>query len=75
MPRIRVLQSVGGLDFSWVPGDIVDLPAEEAAKWADGYRAEYVRGDKPERAVAPKPETAAAPKPRTRKSVAPTHSE
>ncbi|MFD9306133.1 hypothetical protein ACFWCB_26350 [Streptomyces sp. NPDC060048] len=39
--RIRILQGVAGDDFSWAPGDEVDLPAEEAAKWADGYRAEW----------------------------------
>lgn len=38
--RIRVLQGVSGLDFSWAPGDTVELPADEAAKWADGFRAE-----------------------------------
>lgn len=39
MPRIRILEAVSGLDFSWQPGDIVDLVEEEAAKWADGHRA------------------------------------
>lgn len=42
MTEIRLLVSVAGPDISWVPGDVVDLPPEEAAKWADGYRAEYV---------------------------------
>lgn len=42
MPRIRILQGVAGDDFSWSPGDEVDLGVDEAAKWADGYRAEYV---------------------------------
>lgn len=40
MSLIRVLQSVSGLDFSWSPGDLVDLPDEQAAAWADGVRAE-----------------------------------
>lgn len=40
MSLIRVLQSVSGLDFSWSPGDLVDLPDEQAAVWADGVRAE-----------------------------------
>ncbi|MER7807919.1 hypothetical protein [Streptomyces sp900116325] len=39
MPRIRILEAVAGLDFSWQPGDVVDLGEEEASKWADGHRA------------------------------------
>ncbi|WP_327710030.1 hypothetical protein OG912_16780 [Streptomyces sp. NBC_00464] len=39
MLRIRILEAVSGLDFSWQPGDLVELAEEEAAKWADGYRA------------------------------------
>lgn len=42
MPRIRILQAVAGLDFSWAPGDVVELGDEEAAAWADGERAELV---------------------------------
>lgn len=42
MARIRILQGVSGLDFSWVAGDVVELDADAAALWADGYRAEYV---------------------------------
>ena len=40
MPRIRVLEGIAGADFSWAPGDLVDLPDEQAAVWADGHRAE-----------------------------------
>lgn len=29
------------MDFSWAPGQIVELDSAEAAKWADGDRAEY----------------------------------
>ncbi|MFE4647747.1 hypothetical protein [Streptomyces sp. NPDC056707] len=39
MPRIRILEAVAGLNFSWQPGDVVDLVEEEASKWADGHRA------------------------------------
>jgi hypothetical protein len=39
MPRICVREAIAGADFSWVPGDVVDLPEEEAARWADGHRA------------------------------------
>ncbi|MEU2062901.1 hypothetical protein [Streptomyces sp. NPDC013455] len=43
MARIRVLRSVAGADFEWHAGQEVDLPGDEAAKWADGVRAELVR--------------------------------
>lgn len=39
MSHIQLIVGVGGLDFSWAPGEVVDLPEEEAAKWADGERA------------------------------------
>ncbi|MFD7093393.1 hypothetical protein [Streptomyces xanthophaeus] len=42
MPRIRILQGVSGDGFSWIAGDVVDLPEAEAAKWADGDRAERI---------------------------------
>lgn len=48
MARIRVLQAVAGPEFSWTAGEEVDLPGEEAAKWADGVRAELVREASPE---------------------------
>lgn len=55
MPRIRILQGVSGDGFSWIAGDEVDLPEEEATKWADGYRAE--RLSPASKAPAPTPET------------------
>ena len=39
MPLVRFLVDVGG---AWAEGCEVELPAIEAAKWADGYRAELV---------------------------------
>lgn len=42
MARIRILQAVGGVDFSWAPGDEVDLDDEQATAWADGERAELI---------------------------------
>lgn len=42
MTQIRIKTPIAGSDFSWRPGEVVDLPAAEAAKWADGQRAEYV---------------------------------
>ncbi|WP_228915914.1 hypothetical protein [Streptomyces sp. DH20] len=59
MATIRVLQAIGGLDFSWAPGDLVDLPDDEAAKWADGHRAELVDQDPPPAPVNDDPKTPA----------------
>ncbi|MFJ9895244.1 hypothetical protein ACIQPR_18205 [Streptomyces sp. NPDC091280] len=42
MTIIRVLQGISGIDFSWHPGQLVDLDEDEAAKWTDGHRAELV---------------------------------
>lgn len=42
MATLRILTGISGLDFSWHPGQLVDLDDEEAAKWADGVRAELV---------------------------------
>jgi hypothetical protein len=43
MARIRMLTSVAGPDFAWSAGEEIDLPGAEAAQWADGVRAEFVR--------------------------------
>ncbi|MEU1275333.1 hypothetical protein [Streptomyces sp. NPDC005799] len=40
MPRIRVLEAIAGADFSWAPGDVIEVSDVEAAAWADGHRAE-----------------------------------
>ncbi|MEV6477622.1 hypothetical protein [Streptomyces sp. NPDC051657] len=42
MARVKILTAIGGLGFSWQPGQIIDLPDEQAALWADGVRAEPV---------------------------------
>ncbi|MFM9542321.1 hypothetical protein [Streptomyces turgidiscabies] len=39
MAHIRVLEAIAGADFSWAPGDVVEVTDEEAASWADGHRA------------------------------------
>ncbi|MFE1925799.1 hypothetical protein ACFW91_24910 [Streptomyces asoensis] len=39
MPRIRILEAIAGSDFSWGPGDVVEVSEEAAANWADGHRA------------------------------------
>ncbi|MFF7200517.1 hypothetical protein [Streptomyces sp. NPDC008141] len=66
MARIRMLVSAAGSDFAWEPGQEVDLPGSEAAKWADGVRAVMVRSEPvetPEGATAA-PEKAARPRAR-----------
>lgn len=60
MARVRFLQAVAGQTFSWVAGQEVDMPGEEASKWADGIRAELVRGETPETPESARPEKAAA---------------
>jgi hypothetical protein len=65
MPTIRILQAVSGVDFSWSPGEEVDVDGPTAQAWADGYRAELVRGEPaqtPERAT--RSETTARPRAR-----------
>lgn len=59
MGRIRVLEAVGGLDFSWLPGDLVELPDAQAEQWADGHRAEWA--DTPPKLAAPPPAPADEP--------------
>jgi hypothetical protein len=39
MARIRILQAISGSDFSWAPGDVVEVSDEQAEAWADGERA------------------------------------
>lgn len=60
MARVRFLQAVAGQTFSWVAGQEVDLPGEEASKWADGVRAELVRGESPETPESARPEKSTA---------------
>lgn len=49
--RVRILTSIAGTDFSWAPGEVVDMPDAEAEKWCDGERAERV-ADAPKKAPA-----------------------
>lgn len=37
--KIKILQAVAGDNFSWYPGQVVELEDAEAIKWADSYRA------------------------------------
>ncbi|MET7914459.1 hypothetical protein ABZU45_00710 [Streptomyces avermitilis] len=68
MARIRMLTSVSGDGFVWETGQEIDLPGSEATVWADGVRAELVRGQPIETPEAgPALEAAAR---RTRKTTA-----
>ncbi|MGW4388207.1 hypothetical protein [Streptomyces sp. NPDC004685] len=55
MARIRILQSIAGLDFSWVAGDVVEVDDEAAEGWADGERAELAPDDAPVTVALPVP--------------------
>lgn len=59
MIPVRILEGVAGSDFSWVPGEIVEMSEEDAVKWADGYRAERVEQADPPRPDPDEPEVAA----------------
>ncbi|MFD0437008.1 hypothetical protein [Streptomyces chartreusis] len=45
MRRIKVLEAIAGDDFSWSPGDVVELPDDEATQWADGHRADWAEAE------------------------------
>ncbi|MEM9566292.1 MAG: hypothetical protein AAGA93_26970 [Actinomycetota bacterium] len=51
--RIEVLVPVTGVDFSWRPGDIVELDDDLAERWADGVRARKAPKDATPTAPAP----------------------
>ncbi|MGW1039331.1 hypothetical protein [Streptomyces sp. NPDC002547] len=53
MATIRILQGISGADFSWAPGDLVDLDEDQAAVWADGERAELVDDVEPRHEQTP----------------------
>lgn len=41
--KIKWLVSIAGPDCSYAPGEITDLPPEQAKAFADGERAVFVR--------------------------------
>lgn len=45
MTLVRILQGVSGLDFSWAPGELVEMSEEDAELWVDGERAEPFDSD------------------------------
>lgn len=61
MPKIRILVPVAGTDFSWSPGDVVDVDEKTARAWCDGERAERVT--KKERRPRPPVEAAVSTPP------------
>lgn len=71
MARVRFLQAVAGQTFSWVAGQEVDMPGEEASKWADGIRAELVRGETPETPESGTSEKSTKRTPRAKQAAAP----
>ena len=52
MAKIRLLTSAVGDDFTWSPGEEVEVDEATARKWADGERAVRVDQSRGERAVA-----------------------
>lgn len=58
--QVRLLVSVSGPEFNWIPGQVVDMPVVEAAKWADGVRGEYVSDVAPSAPVDEQPDDAPA---------------
>lgn len=68
---VRMLVSVSGPDFNWVPQQVVDMSPEEATKWADGVRGVYDDGPPPadrevERVREQEPERRPADEPQDR---------
>lgn len=57
--KIRILKSMAGLDFSYVPGQVVERPDEEAKRWIAAGLAvpvedlEATAVEPPEKAVLP----------------------
>lgn len=65
MPRVRLLNSVSGVDVNYSRGDEVDLPPSTAQSWVEAGMAELVREETPETPEAQerrtaKPETTAS---------------
>lgn len=57
--KIKWLVSIAGPDCSYAPGEITDLPPEQAKAFADGVRAVFVRDSGIECAKPAPVETAA----------------
>ena len=79
-PTVEILVGVGGDDFAWRPGELLDMSDEDAGKWADGERGRLVAERQTERPGGPietteqrPPATPGPPRETTRKP-APTRS-
>lgn len=69
--KVRMIARISGLRDGepWPePGELADVPADEAASLIECKLAELPEPVAPEAAVAPKAETATTPKPRSRKA-------
>ena len=42
MRKVLMLTAVAGADFSWTPNQVIEMPDEQAAVWADGERGRYL---------------------------------
>ena len=51
MPKVRLLTSMAGIDFSHNQGDVIDCNEAEAVRFIKAGIAEPVEAAKPERAV------------------------
>lgn len=52
MANVRVLQPIAGLDFSWAPGEVVEISEKLAALWAIGGLVEHAEPAKTARTTA-----------------------
>jgi hypothetical protein len=54
MREVKILVSIASADWSYVPGQVVQMPAEQAATWiGSGLAAGVEPQPKPEQAPAP----------------------
>jgi hypothetical protein len=51
MPKVRLLTSMAGIDFSHNQGDVIDCNEAEAIRFIQAGIAEPIEAAKPERAV------------------------
>lgn len=51
MPKVKLLTSMAGIDFSHNKGDLIDCNEAEAARFVKSGIAEFIAAAKPEKAV------------------------
>lgn len=54
--KVRILTSIASAAWSYAPGDIVDMPDEQALAWIKGGNAAPVEAPKREDAMVEPPE-------------------